>query len=182
MRESSPPPKRVTCHMPCVMCHMPRVTCFVFFVFFWQSDEVYRGRVFNQRGLPRLVLMDTDPQSLPKPQIFGCIWSVGQNICSLQNTLMRVSCLSSKQPFSLAHNITDIEGASLLRYYHITACLYHLLNVNCLTVNCLTVKCPAVNFLTIEINQKRIYYKKGVDLARFHAQTVLTGSWNCSKS
>ena len=51
----------VTCHMSHVTCHMSCVTCHNFFfylnflLFFGQSGEAYRWRVFYQQGLPRLV-------------------------------------------------------------------------------------------------------------------------------
>ena len=52
---------RVTCHMSCVTCNVSCVTCQVsnviifFFIVFGKSGEVYRWKVCNQRGLPRLV-------------------------------------------------------------------------------------------------------------------------------
>ena len=61
---------RVACHVSCVTCHMSHVTCHVSLVtchmshffsslFSGQSGEAYRWRVFYQRGLPRLVFLNT---------------------------------------------------------------------------------------------------------------------------
>ena len=47
-------------HMSRVTCHVSRVTCHIFFSFFFrQSGEAYRWRVCYQRGLPRLVLVES---------------------------------------------------------------------------------------------------------------------------
>ena len=69
LRECSPRPKHVTCHLSRVTCHVSRVTCHVslvtcqmFFCFCYypkkknlQSGGARRWRVCYQRGLPRLV-------------------------------------------------------------------------------------------------------------------------------
>ena len=54
----------VTCHVSRVMYHMSHVMCqishdFNFNFFFGQSGETSRWRVCYQRGLPRLVLINT---------------------------------------------------------------------------------------------------------------------------
>ena len=50
---------RVTCQG--VTCHVSHVTFFIFYfiILFWQSGEAYRWRVCYQRGLPRLVCLES---------------------------------------------------------------------------------------------------------------------------
>ena len=73
MKECSPPPQNVMCHVSRVMCQVSHVTFIYFIFFFGQSGEAYRLRVCYQRGLPRLVFMIGDKFKTMSQRTVGAI-------------------------------------------------------------------------------------------------------------
>ena len=62
----------VTFYVSHVKCHVSHVMCYMsIIIFFLQSDEAYWWRVCYQRGLPRLVVMESSFDEQKKEEEIG---------------------------------------------------------------------------------------------------------------